>query len=517
MADRPEYIQLEAGEDAASVRDRLSFLRGRRVLLIWPEEGTVMTRKLDLVLVQREAMRRAIRLALVTHDPQVIQHAEELNISTFETIGSSERGRWKRGRAKVFATRFQRPKDEPEPDELMEVASRVRGETPSRRRRILGRLAIVLVILAVLSGAAYAVLPSAVVTFTPARSRIEIETEITAGTNIQAVDVENRLVPATKLSVQIEDTGTIETTGQQELGDTLATGSVVFVNQTNEAVSIPAGTTVTTSAGTPIQFRTTRDVELPAGLGLQIEVPIEALPTSQGEAGNVDSGLINTIIGPLSSRLTVRNIAPTSGGATQSRRVVSPADQQRLLATLRQQLQARAYVEMQPRLNESQFIVLETVHIAEERSDWTTFSAQPGDIADTLSLTMRAVVEAVAVGEQFGRQIVYAQMSNRIAVGQFIKPETVAYERGAVSDVNLQTGQVVFTMRGSGIVTEQINADQVRERLAGRTLNDATAYLVNEIHLAEGTLPTIALTPDWLGQMPLLPMRITIQIIETST
>ncbi|MBL8120080.1 MAG: hypothetical protein JNJ78_21285, partial [Anaerolineae bacterium] len=95
MSNRPEYVQLELADDVASVRDRLSFLRGQRVLLIWPEEGTILTRKLDLVLIQREAMRRAIRLAVVTHDPQVVKHANELNISTFETIGASERGRWK--------------------------------------------------------------------------------------------------------------------------------------------------------------------------------------------------------------------------------------------------------------------------------------------------------------------------------------------------------------------------------------------------------------------------------------
>lgn len=513
MADRPDYIQLEAGEDAASVRDRLSFMRGKRVLLIWPEEGTVLTRKLDLVLIQREAMRRAIRLALVTHDPEVIKHAEELNISTFETIGSSERGRWKRGRAKVFTTRFQRPDSEPEPDDLMEVASRVRGEPRSGRWRLIRRLLVVLVVLAVLGGAAYVALPSAVVTLTPAQSRIQVEADIIADPNIQTLDVENRLIPAIKLSAQIEDTGTIETTGTRDQGNTLATGSVVFVNQTNNPVTIPAGTTVTTSAGTPIQFRTTQEATLGAGLGLQIEVPIEALPTSQGEAGNVDSGLINTVVGPVANQVSVRNVVPTTGGDAPTEHVVSADDQERLLATLRQQLQARAYLEMEPRLSDTQFIILETVHIAEERQDWTTFSAQPGDVADTLSLTMHAVVEAIAVDEQYARQIVYAQMSNQIAAGQSIKPQTVTYERGGVSNIDA-SGRITFSLTGSGLAAQQINADTLGERLAGKSLNDATAYLVNEIPQADGTLPSIAVSPDWFGQMPLLPMRITIQLIE---
>jgi|ADGO01.1.fsa_nt_gi hypothetical protein len=84
---KAEYLQLDTGDDVASVRDRLGFMRGKRVLLIWPEKGSVLTRKLDLVLLQREAMRNNVRLALVTHDPVVIRHANELNISAFETIG----------------------------------------------------------------------------------------------------------------------------------------------------------------------------------------------------------------------------------------------------------------------------------------------------------------------------------------------------------------------------------------------------------------------------------------------
>ena len=73
-------------------------------------------------------MRRAIRLALVTHDAEVIRHARELNISTFETIGAAERGRWKRGRGKVFTNRFQRPKEEPIPDDLKgRIGNRIFG------------------------------------------------------------------------------------------------------------------------------------------------------------------------------------------------------------------------------------------------------------------------------------------------------------------------------------------------------------------------------------------------------
>jgi hypothetical protein len=517
MSNRPNFIQLETSDDAASVRDRLSFLRGQRVLLIWPEEGTILTRKLDLVLIQREAMRRSLRLALVTHDPQAIQNATELNISTYETIGASEKGRWKRGRSKVFTSRFQKPEDEPIPDDLKEVASRIYAEESAiqrrwRRIRLLG-MAILLLIL--VSGLTYVFLPSATITIIPAQGTVSSQIDLIADPASTNIDVENRIVPATKLSVQVEDTGTIETTGSEDLGDAQATGSVVFINQTNDPVTIPTNTMVITSAGFPIQFHTTLEASLDGGVGLQVEVPIEALPTSAGSIGNVESGVINTIVGSLAEVITVRNLAPTSGGASQSQRAVSEADRDRLLDTVRQQLQARAYVEMEPRLSQNQFIILETVHIAEERNDWMTFSAEVGDVTDTLSLTMRVIVEATAVDEQFGQQIAYAEMSRQIQPGQFIKPETVTYERGMVSSVDSATGRVTFRMSGNGLVSSQIDTDSVREQVAGRSLGDAMAYLVSQLPLQQGTTPLINISPEWFGSMPLVSMRITVQVQDS--
>lgn len=517
MSERPEFIQLEKSDDVPSVRDRLSFIQGKRVLLIWPEEGTVLTRKLDLVLIQREAMRRAIRLALVTHDPQVIKHADELNISTFETIGASEKSRWRRGRSKVFAARFQRPEDTPDPDELKPVASRVRADEAedSQKRSRLTRVIVLLLLIAVTLATAYIVVPGATVTLIPAQNPVSANVTLTADPSATNVDIEKGIIPATRLSVTIEETGTIPTSGKQQLADIPAQGAVIFVNQRASTVDIPVGTTLSTSAGTPILFRTTGEGRLAGGVGQQLELPIEALQGSAGEIGNVDSGLINTVIGSLADSVTVRNINPTSGGMSRSLNAVSQEDQDRLLATVRQQLQSRAYVEMLPRLDESQFLILETVHIAEERSDWTTFSAKPGDAADSLTLTMRAVVEAIAVNERFGQQIAFARLAQQIPRGREIRPESVSYERGPVEQI-FQNGQVTFTMIGKGVVAGQINIGLLQERLAGRPVNDALAYLISEVDLAPESMPQITISPDWFGQMPILPVRIAIRLEETT-
>lgn len=516
MTNRAEYIQLENADDVASVRDRLSFLRGQRVLLIWPEDGTILTRKLDLVLIQREAMRRAIRLSLVTHDPQVIRHATELNISTFETIGASERGRWKRGRGKVFTNRFQRPKDEPIPDDLKEVASRIYTEETAeeKRWRIVRRVVGLGVFAALAVAIGYVVLPSATITLTPAQRRVEALTDIVVSPQAIGIDIENRIIPSSPLSIQIDDSGTIETTGIQTLEDATAAGSVVFINRAENPVTIPAGTVVTTSAGTPIQFRTTEEGTLAGGVGLQVEVPIEALQASSGNAGNVDSGMINTVIGPVAESVTVRNIAATVGGATRSQKVVSEADKANLLAIVKQQLQTRAYVELQAKLTASQCIILDSIRIGEERDDWKTYSAEAGQVADTLSLTMKAVVDAMVVDEQFAQQVVLAQLSKQVEAGQSIKPETISYDLGCDSgnQFDANSGQTTFQMSGSAVVVTQVTPEQVRQQVAGRSVSEATALLTTDLALQQGFTPQISIWPEGFPNLPLLPFRIAIQL-----
>lgn len=516
MSERPEFVQIEAGEDVASIKDRLSFIRGQRVLLIWPETGTALTRKLDLVLIQREAMRRAIRLALVTHDTQVIQHAQELNISTFETIGASERSRWKRGRAKVFTSRHQRPKETPDAEDLMPVASRVRGDhdDPPRLRRLAFRLGLLAVVAAIVAAAAYLVVPGATVTFSLARQPLSAEAAITADPSRlgSEVDVENAIIPTLVLRLKIEDTQSIPTTGQQTLESTQAIGSVIFINRTTSALDIPLGTVVSTGTGTPVMFRTTQTVSLSAGEGREIEAPIEAMPNSSGSVGNVDANLINVVVGPLEASVSVLNRNPTFGGQNRSVNIVTEADTLLLLGAVRQQLQSRAFAEMQQQLTADQFIIDESIRITEERADETVFSHSAGEVTDTLTLTMAVTVEAVAVDEQFGQQIVFARLANQIARGRIIQPETIVYERGAVT-VNAD-GTIVFTLRGSAVAAGQIDASRVRQRLSGRTVSEALAIVQAEVDITPGSSPRIAITPEWVRRMPILPGRIDLVLEE---
>jgi hypothetical protein len=519
MDGEPYYLQLVGEDDVLSVGDRLRFLRGRRVALIWPEQGTVFTRKLDLVRIQRIALRNNVRLALVTHDREAALNARDLNISAFETISTSRRQRWKRGRSRLFVNRSQRPINSPLADELAPFASRVRADDAptawERWMRRLGRIGLLALIAVMLFAFFAVVVPGATVRIQTVRQAVTTVTQVTGDASITAaqIDVENGLIPAITYRAEIEERGTIATSGIQALGSTPATGTVVLINQTNSRLELPAGSLVSTSSGTPIVFRTLEDAIVPGGVGERVETRIEAVQESSGDVGNVDAGQINALIGELAESVEVINLAPTLGGDSRSARIVTAEDRETLISVLRQQIQDRAFRELTPLAGEGQFLIPETIRIEDERSDWMTFDHEIGAPSDSLTMTMRAVVAVTAIEQQLAEQIAYARLSGQIPRGRTLDPDSLTYLRGEISSID-EAGRVTFDITASGLVDLELDTNQMQERLAGLQVDDAQALLQTNVEQAGGGSVAIELWPSFLDRMPLLGPRIT--IVESS-
>lgn len=514
MSQRPEYIQLEANDDIAHLRDRMSFIRGRRVLIVWPEKGTALNRKLDIVLIQREAKRRSIQLAFITHDKQVMEHAADLGISTFETIGAAEGGRWRRPRTKIFTRRDHKPEDEPTPNELIDVASRVRNpkREVSRGRYVLERLLIIAGLIAVLASTFYVVLPQATVTITLASEIVVTDLQIVADPSISDVDVEQARIPATTLRAEVQTVGTSATTGTSALGDNPAIGIVTFINQSLNNVTLPVGTIVATTGGQPVRFATVAEVIVRGGVGQREEVAVQAIAESAGDQSNVGAEAISVVEGEQATLVSVINASPTTGGETRQFASVTQADRDRLISIVRQQLQQSAYEEMQALVTDTQIIVIETVRIAEERTDWTIFDHEVGDIADTLSLDMRAVIEATVIDDRYTGQVLFARLSAQKPLGKVLVADTFAFTRGAV--ISIENLLVTFAATGEVQANATIETAQLADKIAGKSIAEAQTIIAQSANLAPGVIPSFTVSPEWFPQLPLLPVRITVQTIN---
>lgn len=514
---RIQRLQLEAYDDVVSIRDRLQFVEAGRVLLVFPARHRILQRKLDLVLIQREAMRRNLRLALVTHDATVVDHAKELNISTFGSVEQARTQRWKRPDSRVFVDKTARPQSRHDSYDLMLAASRLKPPlTPVQRNLLYLFRGIVFGVTAlVLLFGIYAVVPGATVTLRPASDQLNVSIRIMADPSITTSSPESLRVPADIQRFIQDATVTIETTGIRRAENSLADGVVVFTNNAGLATLIEAGTIVTTEGNVtspPVEFETLTDVSLAARQGATVSVNIRAraIESSQGLNGNVGPNTIIIVTGELADAVSVINPQSTFGGGLRETAIVTENDRARLITLARQQVIQNARNFLISSLDESENLpVLDSMRIVEERALF--YSADVNQPSETVSLTLQAVVETIVIDLNEARLVAFANLNNYITPGRVLDEKSLRFRQGEIQEI-FEDGRVAFQMRVEGNSRVDLDETTIRERLTGMSESEARQVLENEYLLDPRYPPRIDTFPSFWGRMPLLSIRITVEI-----
>ena len=501
-----QIIYLEPSDDILSIRDRVDMAEARRVLLVVPPYSDVLTRRVDLTLLQRRAALGGIDLALVTDDGLVHSQAREVGLPVFYSVQAGQRRK-----------RWRSHRDEEEPltqrrsEEAWQAAAQRRPRQVSAYRLRYVRLGlawlIFVAVLAVFVLAAVLLVPNARITLVPASQPVVVRLNIVLDPNIQIVDYARSRIPAAPVYVEIEGNAQIATSGQKDIPSTRATGKVVFVNQLSQPVTIPKGTAMRTSAfTTAIRFVTVADVKVPGGLAAQIEAPIEAVDVGAG--GNVAANLINEVEGVAALAVRVSNPQPTTGGGVRQVPAVTQADRDRLRAALLQQLQQRALAQLQSTLGEQEVIPPESLTVAEILDE--TFDHFVGEEAPAVGLQMRVRVSAFKVGMQDANALVYAAMAAQTPPGHELIANGLTFQRQETLTPADVRGNLLFAMRGSGYAAARLDTDVVRKAVAGKGLDAAKAYLAQSLPLQAE--PLVQVWPSWFGRLPFLAFRTEIEV-----
>ena len=500
-----QVIYLDEEDDIASICDRLDWARESQIILVLPPKQDVLIDYLELALLRRQADSLRIELGLVTNDSRVRSQAKALGFPIFRSIRSAtkNRRRWWRGRRRYESVGQPTRIDEPDKQE----EKRRRSDPRPWQRWSLRYLTIILYIftLALLFVAAVYTVPGATISLEPEVHGIRVSKQIVVDPELETIDASGASVPGRVLSSVQEWQAEVETTGTLEVADSPATGVVVFVNQLEQPVTVPAGTRVSTTTGKSIVFQTTEPVEVPGVIGGTINAEIVAI--EPGIEGNVSSNLINRLEGPLALQLDVRNLEPTAGGASRSERTVTEADQQRLRSQVMQQLQVRALADMETMLSDREFLARESLRLVETLQE--TYSHFPAERTDRLTLEIRAELQATAVDDTQAIGLVYEELANSVTEGFELVPESLMFSDGKVLGVDGQ-GRVTFEMIGEGVVAARLAVDEHVDKLTGQETGMVATYLFEEMPLRE--YPIVRVWPDWFGRLPYLPIRIRTQI-----
>jgi hypothetical protein len=320
---------------------------------------------------------------------------------------------------------------------------------------------------------------------------------------LEVIDPDTNTLPARFIESTIEATGSIATTGSQQKASDRAVGQVDFNNLGSAPVNIPAGTVVSTSTGTPVNFRTTAPATLEGGVGTRVTVPIEA--EQPGIESNVRANTINTVNGALRFRVRVINTGGTGGGGAQLVRVVTQVDRDNLLAQVQAEAEARAYEQLQQELLPGEWLPPESIQTFVTASVFDKFNDDEGD---TLSLNLRLLVQGTTLNQEQTNEAMLAALRANVPEGGRLVADSVATRReeGAVAVGR----QVQFTMTAVADYVVPIDPGEVSATIAGLTPEEAVAALMAQWPLARP--PEIYRDPEWRETLPTFPSRIQVRI-----
>ncbi len=224
----------------------------------------------------------------------------------------------------------------------------------------------------------------------------------------------------------LEKTGVIATTGSQQKPVDNAVGAIVFTNLGPAPVEIPSGAVVSTSTGTPVNFRTTQSASLEGGIGARVTVPIEAL--EPGVAGNVRANTINTVSGALRFSVRVSNPGATYGGGSSLVRVVTQQDKDNLLAQVQAEVEVEAFAALQAELEPGEWLPPESLQIFTIAQAFDRFNDDEGD---EVRLTLRTLIQGTALNQEQTQDVMLAALRENVPERGLLVADSVQFERAS--------------------------------------------------------------------------------------
>jgi hypothetical protein len=485
-------ITLETHDDLISVRDRMSWAKTPRILLVWPKFEKVTLRQVDLKVLQRHASSLGAQLGLVTRQRRVRADAEALGIPVFESTGKAQRVTWPKLRQKKLPHKA--------PDKtLREQRKQVRVREAAWRAHPVTRVLMFSIgVLSVLALVALFI-PRAQVHLNPVTQTQSIVVSVTASSSVKSVFITGS-IPAREKRIVVDGTQRVTVTGEGIVPQSKAKGVVIFRNLSQSAVNIPIGTVV---AAGDIRFATTELGVVNPGVGETVELKIEA--AEGGLAGNLDAETINVVEGRLGLSLSVTNPEPTLGGRERASVQATDADRERAKSLLLKSLESDARANLLDALKPGDVLFDETFAFSQILAE--NYDLPVGAAGSQLTLTLQAEYTVQYADASDLTELAALALNASVPSGFLVASGALTVESATHPEL-LEDGSIRWTIRVEQEIVQQVDTSRVTQLILGLGSSDAQSKLDNALPLT--SKPRISLAPSWWPWVPIVPFRIEV-------
>jgi hypothetical protein len=459
---------------------------------VWPKFEKVTLRQVDLKILQRHARSLGAQVGLVTRVRGIRADAKELGMPVFESTAEAQRAPW----GEIPLAKF--PRRAPAGN-LREGREQVQMKEEAWRSHPLTRVAsLTLGVVAVLAIVALFI-PRAQIKLNPISQTQRIVLPVVASPDTTSVNITGT-IPAREKRIILDGTQTVTVTGETVIPQATSQGVVEFRNLTQAAVTIPAGTVVTANE---IQFTTTEEIIVAAGVGKKIEVPIEAVVG--GLAGNVDVEAINAVEGRLGLSVSVTNLEPTTGGRELASVQASDADRARAKELLLVFLNDEARAEFINDVDSDDVLFEDTISISQILLE--EYDPPPGAAGTLVTLTMQVEFSARYASASDLSELASLALNASAPLGFSPASESLTISRVTEPEIH-NDGSANWRLRVEREIIQIVDASRVIQLVVGRGLGSARSALESNLPLENS--PQIQMIPSWWQWLPMLPFRIEV-------
>jgi hypothetical protein len=488
---KTQIITLESYDDLISVRDRMSWAKTPRILLVWPKYEKITLRQADLKVLQRHASALGAQLGLVTRRRATRTDAEELGIPVFESTGQAQKVTWPKPRKRKVKQKA--------PDKtLREKQEQARVKEEAWRAHPVSRIGFfILGVVAVLSLVALFI-PRAQIQLKPIIKTQSVPVPVSASRAVGEVFITGN-IPALEKRITVSGEQKVLVTGEGIVPQSKAKGVVIFRNLTQNEVTIPAGTVVRSDE---IRFVTTDEIVVDGGVGKTGEIDIEAV--DGGIAGNLDVETINIVEGRLGLLLSVTNPEPTAGGRERASVQATDSDRARAKDLMLQSLESDARGQLLELMNPNDVMFDDTFALSQILSE--TYDLPSGAAGSQLTLTMQAEFVVLYASASDLTKLASLALNASLPSGYSAAPVAIAFEL-ITEPVVADDDSVRWMIRAERKIVQQTSATRITQSIVGLGVSDAQSWLNTSFPQAD---PKVVLSPEWWPWVPIVPFQIEV-------
>ncbi len=341
----------------------------------------------------------------------------------------------------------------------------------------------------------YQVMPNTEISLKATEEKVTFDLSVIGSVNASEIDQEENKIPLQVIEISKTKSREFEATGEEQLNQK-ARGFITIYNEYSSAPQTLMATTRFESPDGKI-FRIPESVTVPGaeiqeGKIIPSSLRVEVVADQPGAEYNIGPTKF-TIPGfkgsPKYAGFYGESKSAMSGGSTEKVKVVTQEDIDQAEETLIQEIDQEAKENFQDQIPED----LKLIDGAQKQETKILSTIEAGAQTDKFLVEVEGKITALLYNQEDLEKIVSLNAASKVSENKIVLPDSQQI-KWLEPEVDLEAGEVVFSLYAEEKVAHQLNIQQIKEELLGLSETQVRKYFAEQDTIAEAR---ISFRPFW--------------------